>query len=138
MAKTTRRRLSPRFVGAVLIGLLMWFFFYLFCLNCCAEENDLTFDLMKKSYFTLYILDTGFTLGLMQNPCIIECNPIWKPIIHNEGLVMALDFGILIGANYLFNRIHRWNKPVSYIFLGLAIFAQAYCVRENWRCLNGN
>jgi len=98
-------------------------------------ENDFTFDLMKSTYFTLHLLDTGLTFALEQNPCIIECNPIWKPVIDKPGLVMALDFGILIGANYLFDRIHRWNKPVSYIVLGLCVLVQGWVVRDQWRLL---
>ena len=123
-------------IGAVLVGLLIWLvIFLIFCSCCDAQEpdNDPAYKLMKQAYYYLYIMDTGLTLTLMDKGGYVELNPFWRPYISQPQLVLMLDLGVMIGTHYLYNELHEWNKPVSYLVLGLGLAAQAYVVHNNWK-----
>ena len=94
-----------------------------------------TYDYMKKAYFTLVVLDTGSTLSLLQSDGYVEANPLWKPIIHRPGIVLAADWGLLIFSNWAFDKLHKWSKPVSYVALAACVLIQAYVVTHNFGLL---
>lgn len=100
-----------------------------------SEEPDLAFEFLKKTAITVNIIDTWTTFGLLQSDLYIESNPLWAPIIHNQGLVLALDFGIALGIEYGFDLLYDWSEPMAYVFLGALILAEGYCVVNNWELL---
>lgn len=94
------------------------------------------YDVAKGVFFSLVIADTGLTLGLLENEAYMEANPLWRPIIDNHGLVLALDFGILIATNFVLDKIRGWRKWVAYVALTTLIVIQASVVHNNWRLAN--
>ena len=114
-----------RLVGLVLILILV---------SVC-HGDDLAFNLLKKTSITLNIIDTWTTFGLLQSERYRESNPLWAPIIHRQGLVLALDFGMALAVEYGFNALYDWNKPLTYVMLGALVIAQGYCVWNNWGLL---
>lgn len=130
------KRFNHGLIAAILLCILFWVLIGVLC--CCAhagEPEDWQFSLVKRSAYTLYILDTWTTFGLLQSELYVETNPLWAPVIHNEGLTMAIDFGVLAVSDYFFDRLYGWNKPVAYIVVGVVNIAYGYCVVNNWRLL---
>lgn len=130
------RKVNWNFVGAIFISLLIWIALFLLFCSCCEaqeEDPDAAFRMLKQAYYNLYIMDTGLTLSLMEKGGYVELNPFWRPFISQPQLVMVIDMGVMIGTNYLFNELHKWNKPLSYITMGILIATQAYVVQNQWR-----
>jgi hypothetical protein len=119
-----------------LFGLFLW----CVILGCCCavchaeeEERDCEFDLLKGVFYSSYVLDTGLTFGLMQCPDLfVETNPFWQPVIHNPGLTLAIDYGVLICSNMLLDKLYDWNKPVSYAVVVVLVITEVLVVKNQW------
>ena len=112
---------------AVLVVLLI------LALSVCASADDELFKGLKGVFYGLYIADTGVTFGLLQNEAYVESNPLWRPFIYKHGLVLAMDFGILIGTNYLLDKLHGWKKWLAYVAVTGLIVVWADTVHHNWK-----
>jgi hypothetical protein len=90
-----------------------------------------TFDIFKDVYFTLCIADYGTTVVAMQQPEMMELNPIARYYVNQPELFTPITLGLMIVQDWGFKKLHKWNKTFAYIFLGALTALKMYAVFNN-------
>jgi len=95
-----------------------------------------TFDVLKKSYLTLWIMDYGSTLTAMQHDGIVELNPIAKHYVNAPEVFTPITFSLMVVQDWGLSKLRKWNKTVAYIFLGVLTAVKMYVVFNNFEALS--